>query len=499
LSRRSVVPSALIDAIRAERIEVLGNVPGPDFSAVCGSHEKQREFVTSDAREINALGGRQGGKTFAVLCRQWQGAFDAPGSLNPYLALSSKSAKLITWPEVLRIASMIGLDSSCLHEHTQTVKFPNGSTWIAAGTDDMRTIESWRGVKTKRPAIDEMGSQPEDLIAYAVQEIFWPTMIRFGGQLTKVGTPRKICAGYWYDQTGPGRSVAETPPLYHWTAWDNPGLGGPEQVEAFVQEFLRNTGLSRDSPQFRREWLAEWVQDTTSLVFPVDINRNVLEKLPVRSRSGILLDPTRWRFGLGVDVGVVDATAIAVVAAHPDDPRAFIVSTEKHPRMLVTALRDRLRELRRKYKVSFIVLDAGGMGKYHHEELTKQWLLPIEQARKVEKESHVRDIRDQLQAGRVIILSSGAEGEDVGANDALMGEWAVLGWDEKGRLPNPSQEDHASDAVLYALRKLANYRESEVAPDIAPGTEAWYIAEQQRIREYRIQKYGQTRKATPWG
>lgn len=497
MTRANVVEPDLAQAIRAERVEVIGNMPGPDFAKVCGGHAKQLEFVTATDREINALGGRQGGKTFGVICRQWAGAFDAPGSLNPYLALSAKSAKLITWPEVQRIAQIIGLGSEHLHEHTQTVKFPNGSVWLAAGTDDTRTIETWRGVKTKRPAIDEMGSQDEGLIEYAIREIFWPTMIKFGGQLTKVGTPRKVCAGYWYDQTGPARDIARTPRLFRWTAWDNPGLGSPEAVDQFVEEFLQNTNLTRDSPQFQREWLAQWVNDQGTLVFPVDPDRNVLEQLPTKSRTGVLLEPSSWRFGIGVDVGVVDATAIAVVAAHPHDPRTFVCQTEKFKGMLATGLRDKLRTLRSKFRPAFIVIDAGGMGKYHHEELTKQWLLPIEPAIKQQKESHVRDVRDQLMAARLIVLSQGHDGTLEGANDALMGEWAVLGWDDKGLLPDKGQEDHASDAVLYAVRKLHNYREKEEVPGLAYGTPDWYAAEEKRLRDSRIRKHF-AKSTSPW-
>jgi hypothetical protein len=43
----------------------------------------------------------------------------------------------------------------------------------------------------------------------------------------------------------------------------------------------------------------------------------------------------------------------------------------------------------------------------------------------------------------------------------------VLGWDEKRELPDGV--DHASDAVLYSLRRLAHYnRESHEAQDDSP-------------------------------
>ncbi|MBK6920377.1 MAG: hypothetical protein IPH07_23455 [Deltaproteobacteria bacterium] len=485
----------LATALRVERIEAAASAAPPDFRALL--HEKQREFFDYDGRERNVLGGRQGGKTFGVVAWQWAGAWDKPGSLNPYLALTSASARNIVWPEVLRISQSLGFPSDWLHERELLVKFPNGSIWKAAGTDDSRTIESWRGVKTYRPALDEMGSQDNAFIGYFLSEIIWPTMIRFKGQLAKVGTPARVCDGYWFDQTGPQR--ADTmPKLFRWTAWDNPALGTTSEVDAFVDEFLANNGMTRESPAFIREWLAQWVNDLTELVFPVDISKNVLPCLPIRSRTGVPLHKEGWRYVKGADIGVKDATAVSVVAAHQHDPRAFILQTRNlGSNVLIGTLRDYLRELNEVFPGP-VVIDAGGMGKYHHEELTKQWLMAIEPAKKVEKESHVRDVRDRLMAGKVVIVSQFSDGKE-GANDALMSEWAVLGWDEHGRLPNPNQADHVSDAVCYALRKLFHYKLGEDKPPIAHGSAEWYAEEVKRMRAVRIAKYTpSSRKNSPW-
>lgn len=414
-------------------------------------HEKQREFFDCDARVRNVLGGRQGGKTFGVVAWQFDGALSKPDSFNVYLALTSKSARNIVWPEVRAVALAIGLSPECLHEHTMTVKFPNGATWQAAGTDDTRTIESWRGVKIYRVALDEMGSQPNAFVGYFVREIIWPTLIKHRGQLAQVGTPGKVpnSDDYWYQQTGPARETAV--PLFRWTAWDNPHLGERAYVDSFVDEYLESHSLTRESPAFIREWMAEWCEDAGALVFPVEVGRNTIEKLPLVSRRGGALAKDLWRYVIGVDIGWVDATAIAVVASHPHDTREFVISVTKQSNMLVTELRDQLRALKDQYKAP-IVMDAGGMGRYHAGELTNQWGMAIEAAEKTEKASHVRDVRDRLLAGRVLLL-------DGPCCDPLRIEWSALGWDDKRE--KPAGIDHASDAVLYALRRLWHYGASE--------------------------------------
>jgi hypothetical protein len=457
--------SALLDAglslfMEAAASEEQGRVEVQPVVDVRGMlHEKQASFFDCDARVRNVLGGRQGGKTFGVVAWQFAGALEKPDSFNVYLALTSKSARNIVWPEVRAVALAIGLDPSCLHEHTMTVKFPNGATWQAAGTDDVRTIESWRGVKMYRVALDEMGSQPAAFVGYFVREIIWPTLIKHRGQLAQVGTPGKVPRpdDYWYQQTGPARD--STTPLYRWTAWDNPHLGGVEYVDAFVDEYLDANALTRESPAFIREWMAEWCEDAGSLVFPLGPS-NVIDALPLKSPLGGVLPESGWRYAIGVDVGWVDATAIVVSASHPLDRREFIVSAENYgSQMLVTDLRDRLRLLQKQYAGAPIVLDSGGMGKYHAGELTKQWQMSIEAAEKVEKASHVRDVRDRILAGRLLLL-------DGPCCDPLRSEWAVLGWDAKRE--KPDGVDHVSDAALYAIRRLRHHVATDAQPELPP-------------------------------
>jgi hypothetical protein len=409
----------------------------------------QRRVWDTTARFYAVLFGRRTGKTFLAAAKLIVGSKKRAG-LYVYLALTQRSARLIVWPIIRALAEREGL-GQYLHEQTLTLgPLPNGSQVICTGTDDMRTIETWRGTKLAGVVVDECGSQPDSLLRYLIDDILRPALLDVQGWLMLCGTPGLVMAGYWFELTGPER-ISKVP-VFPGTVYDNPTIPhAARELEAMCEE----KGWTRDTPTFRREWLAEWCEDTGSLVFPLG-PQNHADALPTKSRTGAPLDPNLWRYVIGVDVGVVDATAIAVVAAHPNDPREWIIRTEKWNRWIVDQLAARLRELKAIYPGAPIVLDTGGMGKLHAEELQRRFALPIRAAEKREKESAVRVTRDLLLAGRILVLTGPA-------NDPLRDEWAALDWDKTGRLPNPNAAhgDHASDATGYALRALRHYRRGE--------------------------------------
>lgn len=422
------------------------------------------------------LFGRRTGKTFLAAAKLITGSKKRPG-LYVYLALTQRSARLIVWPIIRALAEREGL-GQYLHEQTLTIgPLPNGSQVICTGTDDMRTIETWRGTKLTGVVVDECGSQADSLLRYLIDDILRPALLDVQGWLMLCGTPGLVMAGYWFELTGPER-ISKVP-VFRGTVYDNPTIPhAARELEAMCEE----KGWTRETPTFRREWLAEWCEDTGSLVFPLG-PQNHIDALPIRSRSGVPLNPNEWRYVIGVDVGVVDATAIAVVAAHPDDPREFVVRTEKWDRWITDQLAGRLRELKAIYPNAPIVLDTGGMGKLHAEELSRRFAIPVRAAEKREKESAVRVTRDLLLAGRVLVLTGPS-------NDPLRDEWAALDWDKTGRLPNPNAAhgDHASDATGYALRALRHYKRGESPTPLTEREVA-----QERVKDMKRRRLSQVR------
>ncbi|HKY50137.1 MAG TPA: hypothetical protein VJP45_02660 [Candidatus Limnocylindria bacterium] len=409
-----------------------------DFRASLFDKQQHAWDCTANLRCL--LTSRRAGKSTKLALWLLEGAEQQPNGVCVYIAPTQKHARRILWRILVQTARAAWGDRARVYESTMTVITPAGGTVRLGGCDDKAAIAPHVGEPFVRAAVDECGKFPSELLKELVEEALEPATVDYQGQIVLAGTPGLLRTGYWHDLTGPARSM--TYDVFHWTLFDNPHI---PHARAFVDDLMRRRGWTKETPSYQREYLGQWCEDKGAQVFPLG-PQNVIDKLPERSRQGGLLPATLWRYAIGVDIGWTDATAIAVVASHPLDSREFIVGVEKHPAFLVTQLRDRLRMLLAQYGSSTpIVVDSGGMGRYHVGELSLQWQMALEAAQKLEKASHVRDVRDRLLAGRLILL-------DGPCCDPLREEWAVLGWDEKRE--KPDGVDHASDAVLYAVRRL---------------------------------------------
>lgn len=428
------------------------------------------------------LCGRRAGKS--ILLSYWlvDGAIDAPtNSICCYISLTRKSAEENLWLPIKEAAKKSGVPHK-INEAKLQITFQGGGRVILGGCDNKREIEKYRGKAIIRAAVDECGSiKPSDL-RYLHHDVLRPATMDHKGQLAFAGTPGPTCNGYWWEMTREDSEMGV--PCKRWTAVENPYI---EDVQAFFDATLDESGWTLETPTFIREYLGKWIQDVGELVFPVDegkdgeLGKNKVGQLPVANSKGHLLSSQGWRYAIGVDVGVVDAIAISVVACHPDLPkREFILSTEKHTKWLIDQLAVRLRELKKIYPNAGIVIDIGGMGKSHSEELTRRFAISHEGAEKTDKASQVRIVRDGLISGRIQVLVDGTD-----CNDALLGEWAIMGWDDKREKPHTAAEDHASDATLYALRRLRHYSKNEPAPPPVPGSKEAADAEAKRMFEAR--------------
>lgn len=415
---------------------------------------QQRAVMDSDARMRALRCGRRGGKSAGIIGWAIEGALETPNSLCPIFGLTAKSVRLYAWRETKAWAHRLGFPAEWLSDHTMTLRLPNGSQVICTGTDDMRTIESWRGVATKRVVIDECGAQQDGLLRYLVRDILRATMIDQGGQMALTGTPGLTLAGFWFELTGPASTSSV--PCFHWTLLDNPHIpNGAEELAAIREE----NGWDESNPTYVREYLGEWAEDEGALVYPYNDERNGLDKLPTQNSHGRPLgDAAGWRYVVAVDPAGVGTTGLSVLAAHPDLTGVFVVESSAHAGIGIAELAQLVREKQKTYHAR-LVMDVGGLGSTHAQEFTRVYAIGVEPAEKRDKPSSIRFTRDHFISGRLKVLRGAC-------NDALRQEAAVLGWDAKRLQHHPDQADHVMDTVLYGVRYLRAYTRQEREPDV---------------------------------
>lgn len=432
---------------------------------------QQRTCYYDTARQIPALAGRRAGKSTTVAARLLRRIYRRPNTWSLYLALTRMSAKRILLPAVRQVLRDLGIGYK-INLTDLEVHLKGGGSLLLGGVDTQDQIERYRGMAYQEAAVDECGSFPSIRLKALSQDVLRAALMDHRGSLIFTGTPGYVPAGYWHEISGPGSRMV----VHHWTVLDNPHIPHAAQELA---EVLEENGWTEDHPTFQREWMGRWVEDLGALVYPYDEEKNRALVLPTRTPNGIPIDPSRWRYTMGIDVGVVEASAIVVVASHPELPSDYGVHAEKILGMQTHQLAARIRELLKVFPGP-VVCDTQGIGKGHADELASRYGLPIEAATKHEKASAIRILRDRILAGEVKLLA--------GATEELRDEWRVVVWDEQKLNHKRDQDDHCSDAFLYALRRHRNYRTSFRSTEPEVGSREYYQREEDRLIAGRVRR-----------
>lgn len=441
--------------IEVERMEVAASRPTTSIVEALRLEldVKFREIWDANNKREYHRTGRRRGKSHYLIRRSVAAGLSNPYSVNPYILPTAKSANLVIWPLMKRIvARHFGTDAR-IDETMKTVTLPGEGSLVVGGCETESDVGRWFGMPFADAIIDECGNFPDRVLAMLEDEALEPALMDFDGNIRLGGNPGRILRGRWYEETGPRRS--DTTPLYEGDARDNPFLATPAQ-ELF-DRVLERRGWTIETPTFRRQYLGLWVEDGEGLVFPLS-QINVCAKLPTHSLAYGVLPPELWYYSLGIDVGQTEDTALVLVAAHPLDNREFIVHTEKHQHMLIAQLGERVKDFKRRFKKLSIVIDTGGMGKQHARELGARFGLYLEPAVKTEKASQIQLTRDGVLSGRLLLL-------DGACCDPIRDEWSALTWNDDKDGWEDGPPDHATDAGLYALRRLRHHQTTMAGAD----------------------------------
>lgn len=466
------------DAWLAERLSELDTTDAPPHPYT-DLAQRQREVIDSQARFVSLLCGRRAGKTDCIDRNLATILGSAAETENLFVALTTESAKTNMWRPLQRIDRKYRLGLKFDHAR-MTVSHPKSRAVLQVrGSETLRDLEKPRGGGYYAVRLDECGAWRPTYLEYFLDDVIGPALMDHeDSTLWLAGTPGRVAVGPFYDASA---GTSQGFRRFGWTAWDNPhinadafvfgpcrecaahpdvaalrtfeGLNGEPRLGC-VHGLLGRKNWTVNTPQFRREYLAIWILDESSLVYRFSPTRNVIAELPA------LVPGDSWCVAIGMDFGVTHATAVYTLVWPKRYGRAvYVVRGFSAPGLAASDLvalleKERERCVKEFGKVEYLIGDPGGGGKVYHAEWNKRhphvaWAM----AQKTDKRGALDHISDALMHAS----SAGDITQHTGlltlaSNSVLHRQWQTLQWDEDRKDIAEGQDDDDADAVMYAWR-----------------------------------------------
>jgi hypothetical protein len=287
----------------------------------------------------------------------------------------------------------------------------------------------------------------------------------YAGTLCLIGTPGPVPSGFFYDTSNnSGWSH------HSWSFWDNPHIpakAGLTHKELFEQE-LANRGVTTEDPSIQREWFGKWVLDINALVYRYDAAKNDYVGLQTAPHTYIL----------GIDIGYDDADALAILAWNETSKLTYLVEEVITKKQGLTELVGQIEVLQKKYDISKIVMDMGGLGKKIAEEIIRRYKIPVEAAEKSRKAEYIELLNDSLRTGSLKIKAGSRF-----AHDAMRVEWDYDKSTPDRKVVSNKYHSDICDAVLYAWRYSYSFTYQAPKPQPKYGTDPFWKEEAERMEE----------------
>jgi len=434
---------------------------------VCsGMHGKQALFACDQARRLAALCGRRSGKSHGLAGKYILTAIQNPGELSVFIGISAARANDILGRGLRVLSKSLDLQTYGMAPKAMTkggqfvFEFPNGHRIWVAGCKNQADAEKFRGDPYCLAGVDEADSMRGHL-EYLCQEVLEPTLVDFDGQLVLTGTPGATPVGYFHDITTGENRLVKKWVTHSWTVLDNTFL---PNAAAWLKQRCEELGLDETSPAYLREWLGLWVVDKGALVYEFSRDVNAFFEY---------YDTTDANIVIGVDFGVNDATAFAVVAYRHGLPDINILESKSYADLGPSAAYVKLQEYRQRYPNCRVVGDTGGIGKAYVKEWSDRFNFYVEPASKLDVRGQVNFMNGLLRSGVLKVHSSACR--------KLIGDWQILPWNEDRTAHDDAYDDHEPDAARYAVIACHPSYAGEHEPPAAGTPEAEQLATKERL------------------
>lgn len=397
--------------------------------------KEQLEFVRDPAPNKVAVCSRRSGKTTSCAAHLIETATSNEEVVCLYITLSRNNAKKIIWRELKKINREFKLGGvENLSELSMT--FPSTRSIVyLSGAKDTNEIEKFRGLALKLCYIDE-GQSFREYIKELIDDVLAPALMDYAGTLCLIGTPGPIPTGYFHDCSEKKGTWSK----HAWNFFDNPFLTVKSKMthqQMLDRELLRR-GVDVSDPSIQREWFGKWVLDSDSLLLHYQEALNHFSELPA----------DKYNYIMGIDLGFNDADAIAVLAWSETSPYTYLIEEVVVNKQGLTELVGQIQALQKKYPISKMVIDEGGLGKKLAEEMRRQHGIPVQAADKARKMENIAFMNDALRTGRLK-----APAKSKFAQDTYLVEIdRDKSTPDKIKVSNKYHSD-IIDAVLYAFKE----------------------------------------------
>lgn len=445
--------------------------------------DQQLAFVKDPRTFKVGVCSRRAGKTTGIAADLVQTAISTPDCTALYITGSRASAKKIIWDEILkfnRVHSLGGVPNIA----ELKMSFPNGSMVRLEGAKDDSEINKIRGQlpPVKKAFIDEAQSIRDSVLITLIDDVLEAALLDYAGSLILIGTPGAIKAGYFYrichNLDEYGNPLDASPWSIHaWTFFDNPFIAKKSKLshDELLTRVLKRRGVTINHPSIQREFFGKWVSDTDSLLLHYEPITNDYKELPS-------IAPRKYNYVMGIDLGFDDADAIAVLGWSDDSPTTYLIEEIVVPQQGITELVAQIELLRKKYEISKMVIDQGGLGKKIAEELRRRHSIPVEAADKARKMENISFLNDGLRTGRFKANKSSKFAQD----SYLVEIDKDKSTSDKIKVSDKYHSD-IIDAVLYAYKLSPAYAYEPPAPKPAYGSKAWALAQQEDMFEATLE------------
>lgn len=395
--------------------------------------KEQLSFVNDPSPFKTAVCSRRSGKTIACAADLIHTSITNKGVTSLYVTLSRSNAKKIIWPEIKRINRIFNL-GGVPNESDLSMKFNTESILYCSGAGDKTEIEKFRGLAFKKNYLDEAQSFPP-YIRDLVDDVLSPGLMDHAGTLCLIGTPGPVPAGFFYEC-----SHSDLWSRHSWTFQDNPHIllkSGLSYQEILNREIKRR-GVTLEDPSIQREYFARWVLDSDALVYHYREETNHYDVMP----------PGKYIYIMGLDFGYEDADAIAILAWSEHSPTTYLVEELVINKQGITPLVNQIESLRKKYDISKIAADFGGLGKKISEEISRRYQIPLQPADKSRKAESIEIMNDSLRTARFK-----ARKDSRFSQDAMLLEWDKDKSTPERKVISDRFHSDILDATLYAFRE----------------------------------------------